>query len=300
MKHKRVNSIVLAIFLAGITLLISCGTGSNGTLDISVINIYEQVRSDAASGYLDKAKANWMKAIMNANTSEKLSEDLIHTIEGHDILLTTLPCFILPDELSSKNMLDFCDNFCWMFYDICWDDYTKPMCLDDYNPNPLNFYPAEVVTLGHHGPLFLMEKQTVEKMASEIFGFQKFALDERALVERRDSMCKNHADYEDFLRNSNAFCYIPHDPDPPALIYKSERSLGNGFFYIVFEQGWFYDGEEPYKLQDLHLVIRVADNFLGYEVVSVLQNGEGSLLQTEGCEDKTVRQLSRLTGLTKA
>ena len=281
MKHKRVNSIVLAIFLAGIALLISCGTGSNDTLDVSVINVYEQVRSDAASGYIDKAKANWMKAIMNANTSEKLSEDLIQTIENHDILLTSLPCFILPDELSSENIFDFCDSFCWMFYDICWDDYTKPMCFDDYYPNPLNFYPAEVVTLGNHGPLFLMEKQTVEKMASEVFGFQKFALDERALVERRDSICKYHADYKDFLRNNNAFYYISHDPDPPALIYKSERSLGDGLFYIVFEQGWFYDGEEPCKLQDLHLVIRVADNFFGYEVVSVLQNGEGSLLQTE-------------------
>ena len=66
-------------------------------------------------------------------------------------------------------------------------------------------------------------------------------------------------------------------PSPPFLVYKSARSLGDGFFYIVFEQGW-PDVEGPSGLQDLHLVIRVTDNFFGYQLISILQNDEFSLL----------------------
>ena len=67
-------------------------------------------------------------------------------------------------------------------------------------------------------------------------------------------------------------------PNAPALINKSERPLGDGFFYAVFEQGYYYDNQEPMVLQDLHLVIRVTGNFFGYRLISILQNDGCSLL----------------------
>ena len=117
----------------------------------------------------------------------------------------------------------------------------------------------------------------MEQLASDFFDLQNFKLDELELIEWRDSMYKTYPDFADSFW-SNTFCYIPHDPDAPALTYKSERSLGDGFFYVVFEQGWDSDVEDPSMLQDLHVILRVSDNFFGYEVVSVLQNGEVSLL----------------------
>ena len=222
---------------------------------------------DAARGRMDAAKANWKDAVMNANASEKLSDDLIQTIESHDILITSLPCFFLPDELSSQDILNFCDSFCWMFYDMQFPGY----------PNPSKLYPAESISWQNYETIFTMEKQTVEQLASDFFDLQNFKLDELELIEWRDSMYKTYPDFADSFW-SNTFCYIPHDPDPPALTYKSERSLGDGFFYVVFEQGWDSDVEDPSMLQDLHVILRVSDNFFGYEVVSVLQNGEVSLL----------------------
>ena len=222
---------------------------------------------DAERGRMDAAKANWTDAVMHANASETLSSELIQTIESHDILLTSLPCFSLPNELRSQAILDFCDSFCWMFYDMQFPGY----------PNPSTLYPAESISWQNYEAIFTMEKQTVEELASDFFDLQHFRLDESELLEWRDSMYETYADFTDSLW-SNIFCYIPHDPDPPALTYKSGRSLGDGFFYVVFAQAWYSDVEDPSILQDLHVILRVADNFFGYEVVSILQNAEDSLL----------------------
>ena len=267
MRCKQTSVFILAILVIGSALLLSCGTSPVAAGPVPMTRIYEQVRMDAARGRMDAAKANWTDTVMHANASETLSSELIQTIESHDILLTSLPCFSLPNELRSQAILDFCDSFCWMFYDMQFPGY----------PNPSTLYPAESISWQNYEAIFAMEKQTVEELASDFFDLQHFRLDESELLEWRDSMYETYPDFTDSLW-SNIFCYIPHDPDPPALTYKSGRSLGDGFFYVVFAQAWYSDVEYPSTLQDLHVILRVADNFFGYEVVSILQNAEDSLL----------------------
>ena len=262
MKRKRMALFALALCVVGSALLTSCGTKP-----VSMASIYEQVRSDAANGHLEKAKADWKEAVMNASASEKLPDEVIQAIKKHDIFPDTLPCFTLPEELDPQDILNFCDGFCWLFFDMEYPGFI----------NTAGVYPAEWFDRERGSPFAIMEKQTAEQLVSDYFGFQNYSLREEDLLWWWNYGDCENPDFEN-LRSGDTFCYVAHDPDPPSLIYKSERSLGNGFFYVVFEQGWYNDNEEPTVLQDLHLVIRVTDNFFGYQLISILQNDECSLL----------------------
>ena len=189
MRCKQTSVFILAILVIGSALLLSCGTSPAATGPVPMPRIYEQVRMDAARGRMDAAKANWTDTVMHANASETLSSGLIQTIESHDILLTSLPCFSLPNELRSQAILDFCDSFCWMFYDMQFPGY----------PNPSTLYPAESISWQNYEAIFIMEKQTVEELASDFFDLQHFRLDESELLEWRDSMYETYPDFTDSL-----------------------------------------------------------------------------------------------------
>lgn len=266
MKRKRMALFALAFCIFGSALLTSCVPDPVTANPVSMASIYEQVRNDAADGRLEKAKADWKEAVMNASASEKLPDEVIQAIKNHDIFPDTLPCFTLPEELSPKDILWFCDSFCWLFFDMQFRDY----------PNAAEIYPAEWFEPERGWSFAIMEKQTAEQLVSDYFGFQNYGLSEEDILWWWNYGDREEPDF-DGLRSGNTFCYVAHDPFPPFLVYKSARSLGDGFFYIVFEQGW-PDVEGSSGLQDLHLVIRVTDNFFGYQLISILQNDECSLL----------------------
>ncbi|MDR1500933.1 MAG: hypothetical protein LBT43_00565 [Prevotella sp.] len=267
---KKIGFLSLVMSLLVVSL-ISCtdapGMGNSGASNTAIADALAQARASAADGYYDEAAILWMHAVANAESTETLSNDLIERLMKHDYLLAQINCFYLADELSPIDILGLCDAFCWAYYYMEFDDYQEAILA----------YPAQYLEPER---IVILGEKTIAKLANDYFGLQHYKLDYNSpeVLEYHTFLIEEYPDYKDYVMQNNGFCYFPWDADPPQLIYKSSQSLGNKMFYIILEQGWYYD-VDPVITGDLHLIIKENNSFFGYEVISVLQNHEISLIK---------------------
>jgi len=138
------------------------------------------------------------------------------------------------------------------------------------------WYPPEVAV---PEKIVVLSKETTLKMMVDILGVPKFDpsyndMSNGFVVE----FAERYPEYNSYIGSNDFFRSISFDPDPPDFTLKSYRGLGNGLFYVIIEQGWIND-VETVMLPDMHLIIKENDSFFGFEIVSVLQNKDESLLE---------------------
>jgi len=186
-------------------------------------------------------------------------------------MLAGLDCFYFAEELDAYNAMTICDGFCQYYYDFQFVN----------NQEAMKWYPPEIAI---PEKIVVLSKETTLKMMIDILGIPKFDpsyndMSNGFVVE----FAERYPEYSTYINSKDFFRSISFDPDPPDFTLKSYQGLGDGLFYIIVEQSWTSD-VETVMLSDMHLIIKENDSFFGFEIVSVLQNKDTSLLEDENGE----------------
>lgn len=208
----------------------------------------------------------WLEIVKNVDASRELPQRVADSIEINSFIFDCLNCFYFAEELDAYNAMTICDGFCLYYYDF---QFTN-------NQEAMQWYPPEIAV---PEKIVVLSKETTRKMMVDILGSPKFDPSYNDISNGFVAeFAKRYPEYDLYINSDDFFRSISFDPDPPDFTLKSYRSLGDGLFYIVMEQGWITD-VETVMLPDLHLVIKENDSFFGFEIISVLQNKDESFLE---------------------
>lgn len=277
---KTNKALLLYTLLLCVLLLLSCTPNKAAEQNISnqlKILVEDMQRLGGSMDERSKPLLDaWWDTLTHTDQTKELSEQSIMNIEKNMDMLYGLDCFYFAAELDEINLMNICDYFCFKYHErqIIKDDEIKKA------------YPAEFT---EEEDIVLFPDSSVKKLVKDIFGLAQYDLDAyysalrekypgELYTEYQNEIVQEYPHYSKYRNREDVYCYFACDPFPPGFEVISYTYLGDNMYYIILSEGWRFD-VDTVMLQDMHIVIQETDSHFGFQVISILQNCDQSIIK---------------------